>query len=339
MSGLRDSDLQSSANRVKPAAVPRVRSHFGDIDEFTDAADSWDADFRQLDPGPLRAEMDQIQLPGLLVISAHFDRVIDQTGASPWGARTFALPGRNGAMMRWCGYDMGRTSVMTFAADGEFSALSRPTFDITTFSIADEQLSAAAAALDLADPEELLGSGAQVRQSDDVRFEALHQSLRLIFASAAAPRGAAAEDCVADVAELVLKAVSGAQPEAPVPAGRRRERALRRGLEFIQEFAAEAPTIRSVAAAAGCSQRTLEYAFLDHFGRSPKEYLQALRLNEVRRCLRSGTDTVIADAANLWGFWHMGQFAADYRKFFGELPSETLRGSRRSRSWKTPGSV
>lgn len=32
-----------------------------------------------------------------------------------------------------------------------------------------------------------------------------------------------------------------------------------------------------------------------------------------------------ADVANNWGFWHMGRFAADYRKFFGELPSETLQ--------------
>jgi AraC family transcriptional regulator, ethanolamine operon transcriptional activator len=32
----------------------------------------------------------------------------------------------------------------------------------------------------------------------------------------------------------------------------------------------------------------------------------------------------IGDIANTWGFWHMGQFAADYRRQFGELPSETL---------------
>jgi AraC family ethanolamine operon transcriptional activator len=34
---------------------------------------------------------------------------------------------------------------------------------------------------------------------------------------------------------------------------------------------------------------------------------------------------LINEIANRWGFWHMSQFAADYRRFFGELPSETLR--------------
>jgi AraC-like DNA-binding protein len=29
-----------------------------------------------------------------------------------------------------------------------------------------------------------------------------------------------------------------------------------------------------------------------------------------------------------WGFGHLGQFAADYRARFGELPSETLRRAR-----------
>jgi len=49
-----------------------------------------------------------------------------------------------------------------------------------------------------------------------------------------------------------------------------------------------------------------------------------VRLNGVRRQLgRVAPDIPITDVANSWGYWHMGQFAADYRKHFGELPSVT----------------
>jgi AraC family ethanolamine operon transcriptional activator len=33
----------------------------------------------------------------------------------------------------------------------------------------------------------------------------------------------------------------------------------------------------------------------------------------------------ILEIANQWGFQHMSSFAADYKKQFGELPSETLK--------------
>ena len=32
----------------------------------------------------------------------------------------------------------------------------------------------------------------------------------------------------------------------------------------------------------------------------------------------------IIELAGVNGFWHMGQFAADYRRIYGQLPSETL---------------
>ncbi|CAG9232914.1 hypothetical protein BVI1335_880001 [Burkholderia vietnamiensis] len=31
------------------------------------------------------------------------------------------------------------------------------------------------------------------------------------------------------------------------------------------------------------------------------------------------------DVAAAWGFWHLSQFATDYRRMFGKRPSETLR--------------
>ena len=40
--------------------------------------------------------------------------------------------------------------------------------------------------------------------------------------------------------------------------------------------------------------------------------------------IRQGPTAVISDIANHWGFWHMGGFASDYKKQFGELPSQTL---------------
>ena len=34
---------------------------------------------------------------------------------------------------------------------------------------------------------------------------------------------------------------------------------------------------------------------------------------------------VVGTFAARWGFQHMSQFSRDYRRFFGQLPSETLR--------------
>jgi AraC-like DNA-binding protein len=107
-----------------------------------------------------------------------------------------------------------------------------------------------------------------------------------------------------------------------------RESAMKRALKIIEEMIDEPPTVQDLCRIAGASERLLRYAFLERFGISPKAYLLAIRLNGVRRELRGAdpSSTKIIDVANRWGFWHMGQFAADYRRLFGELPSETLGG-------------
>ena len=71
--------------------------------------------------------------------------------------------------------------------------------------------------------------------------------------------------------------------------------------------------------------RTHNRAFRERFGIGPKAYLVRQRLSSVRaELLRAPADSQIADIANGWGFWHMGQFASVYREAFGELPSATL---------------
>lgn len=56
-------------------------------------------------------------------------------------------------------------------------------------------------------------------------------------------------------------------------------------------------------------------------------YMKAHRLNSVHKDLGRDDPSLrkISDVANKWGFWHLGQFARDYRNWFGELPSDTYR--------------
>ena len=81
------------------------------------------------------------------------------------------------------------------------------------------------------------------------------------------------------------------------------------------------------------SDTVVNYAFRDRLGVTPKQYLQATRLHRVRHAiLDAARPRPISEIAARWGFWHMGQFAADYRRQFGELPSETLRRAKKTAS-------
>jgi transcriptional regulator GlxA family with amidase domain len=68
------------------------------------------------------------------------------------------------------------------------------------------------------------------------------------------------------------------------------------------------------------------------------EYLRGVRLELARRMLvDTAIITTVADAAIAAGFTHLGRFAAEYRRRFGERPSQTLlRGSPKRRGAATP---
>ncbi|AQV94424.1 hypothetical protein BJN34_11050 [Cupriavidus necator] len=75
------------------------------------------------------------------------------------------------------------------------------------------------------------------------------------------------------------------------------------------------------------SRRTVQTAFLALTGVAPNVYLRSIRLSLVRRLLLEtrATELSVCDAAARWGFVNKGKFAAEYRKTFGYLPSQTRR--------------
>ena len=138
----------------------------------------------------------------------------------------------------------------------------------------------------------------------------------------------AAREAADLAAHLVTAAWELSAPTtSPRDSYRNRTRLARRAEAWMREHLAESVRIPDVCLALRVSRRELEYAFRTVFDESPRNYLQALRLNAIRHVLRrSRGDAPVIRTAFDHGITHLGRFAADYRALFGESPSETKGG-------------
>lgn len=125
--------------------------------------------------------------------------------------------------------------------------------------------------------------------------------------------------------------------DAPVPreSARNRARLARRAEDWLRAHHDVAVGVSELPQVMGTSRRELEYAFRETFAMSPRDFLEKIRLNAIRRELRSAADRAKGSAevrglvtriALDHGISHLGRFPALYRRLFGELPSETLVG-------------
>lgn len=109
-------------------------------------------------------------------------------------------------------------------------------------------------------------------------------------------------------------------------AARRRLATVMAASELVSRPLNHTMTVDELCGELHLTRRTLQNHFQGVVGESPADFLKAVRLDACRRRLRDGGATVQAVAAQ-WGFFHMGHFSRDYKRLFGELPSQTLRGA------------
>ncbi|NML27509.1 AraC family transcriptional regulator [Zoogloea dura] len=100
---------------------------------------------------------------------------------------------------------------------------------------------------------------------------------------------------------------------------------VKRAEEYIRAHLNEPLSIEMLAEHTGVSVRTLFSGFRNFRGASPMTYLRNLRLDKVRQELASREHASVTDVAFRWGFSHLGRFAQEYKRRFGESPSATLR--------------
>jgi AraC-like DNA-binding protein len=317
---------QKPANSDFPdAALPFVVGHdFDDVEELAEVTKAWDLDFRQLNRGGFRGSVRQAVIGPIHLADTRLQGVLHQRGTTPTDVWTFCFPGYHQMEFRWRGHPVGADDLLIHQPGGEFESISKHDFELLLVSLSREHLEAAGRRQGVAVSEQSLK-----RLEITTCAPEIVRNLRLLVMTALGilVRGHTLPEAVEqNASDLFIQGLAaGGMPDRRPPQSRQ-QRLVEAAIRIARERAHEIHSVKDLCGESGASERTLRRGFNERFGISPKSYLQAQRLIGSRRDFRTSSQgETITDIANRWGFWHMGQFAADYKRQFGELPSETLQ--------------
>ncbi|CCE02692.1 helix-turn-helix domain-containing protein [Bradyrhizobium sp. STM 3809] len=318
-------------HRADGPAVVQTRST--DVDEHCAQLGGWRLTYDQISAGAFRGSFTQVSLPRLDVFREITSQQVRQYGQLGRDCFGLAVPCAGDGPVNVNGTAMSQDAlIISFDADVdlctprgfELRGVTLPTpvieevaqrlavalprglkhrmsaLPVPPSSLA--RLRAALAAIDAA-----LGDGTPLAD-DRARGEALQDSLLL------------------EIADLLPNLEACDQTRSAADRKRIVDRACAMMLADVQTPV----SMLDICKAVGVSRRKLSYCFQDVLGTSPIPYWRAVRLNRVRRDLKSAHDPRdgIYDIAVRHGFWHFSQFSLDYKRHFAELPSETLRRAR-----------
>jgi AraC family ethanolamine operon transcriptional activator len=299
-----------------------------DASQLSSQMPGWNFEFTQLTPGALTAKGGVIALNNVLVSQIMLDQTLLRRGNAPRGSIAVLIPGSASSQAFVRGRRLAATQYISMADSAGIEMITRSHYVDVAIAIGpDAWRGTALTAL----------CGSVVATAGPRWIERMVHAVRWLFAAIREyPQATARPEVRASLTDqfLVVMADFGsgrADAEHPTRDARIQQRvAVERAREYIREKLAEPLPLSELCRYAHVQARALEYGFREITGLSPMAYVKSLRLNAVRRHLSrsDAAEHSISEIALDHGFWHLSQFAADYRKFFGETPTSTRHRAR-----------
>jgi AraC family ethanolamine operon transcriptional activator len=304
-----------------------------DAVELTRQIGNWTFEFNQLTPGNLKAVGSIFDFAGVSVGRVVMNRTMLHRGYAPRSMFAVFVPGEGSGHVYAHAQLLERGHCVTLSEGACLEAVSHGTFmdvalgfDLSACATRIESLSGAALGA---------GSSTTVAAPGETWTRRVLERVEWILAAAANyPHCLANAHRLESLADQLLAAVA-TMSAGPTDAdlGTRSTRANRRiavrvARDLIHSKLSEPLRLSELCKHARLKIRSLEYGFKEVTGLTPVAYIRSLRLNAARRALQhegSAPRRTISEIAMDAGFWHLGQFAADYKLLFGETPSQTRR--------------
>ncbi len=307
-----------------------LKHTFDNFTKMSEALRGWNIEIRQLREGKIHDTLVQLKVRNFFLAYGEFSGLTHQVGDIPPG-RTFAFYTGKDSKLIWRKKDVPLNALMLFPLNSKLDVVIKGSKTIIhTISISEEALisrlqksereiyntivsTKELVSMKLAEMEKLQEVFYKYIQSAEENPDLVHEKNFQVCLN---------EEFFSALIDVLFSEEKSDYPEVKD----RITQAWNELESYIETHKNRPIMLNELSQAVGIGERSLFRLFNDRFNLSPKAYLNKLRLNGVRKDLSqiSSAKKTITQVANSWGFWHMGQFAADYKQLFGELPSHTL---------------
>ncbi|MGB3199955.1 MAG: helix-turn-helix domain-containing protein [Nodosilinea sp.] len=312
----------------------KVAIDFFDYEKLTRFSQGPLVQLVQLEAGSFEGYLFHNKLEHFNVSLFQVNRCIKYFGTSPQTRWAFVFFARSPTQQSLWNYKgLTEDHIVVMPPGTEIDCATQSAVEMGTIHISEELLYRVCQILELPEPRQLFGNHKKVlayssgqRKRVCAMVNCLNQSLthnaEHLIESMHFLRSLEWEILV-----CLVRTVSELLDISKKPLPPKRFIALKTAEMYITEHLSDPISLGDICQAAHISQRTLIYLFQDYYGVTPKAYLKRLRLSAVHKQLKQAKSAgqEISAIAQRFGFTHMGQFAQDYQKHFGKLPSQVLR--------------
>ena len=297
---------------------------FHDIDEQAASLQGWNQRYEQLSSGRFSGEVRQLSLDGVGVFIEDLHQSVHQTGCVKDDVVAFGVPVFFDGDVRFSGQKGTGNEMHVFSGrDGfEFHSpkrhvmlgieVQRTVFDALCADTADRAFQAHT-------------HHSQLLRVEGPALRCLRGFAMGLFREPALQ----ASNLRDELLDRLVAALSSPDGSIPLPTCGVTQ-LERRARDMVLGRLDDPPTVGELCEALGVSRRNLQSCFQATWGMGPLVWLNTMRLNAVRRRLKSATS--VTEAATEFGFWHFGHFSSNYEALFGELPSAMLVKHRSRKS-------
>jgi AraC family ethanolamine operon transcriptional activator len=309
-----------------------MKLKFSNFEIFARVLDGYDLDLIQLDRGSFSATLQQITCDPVFINRISSTRRFEVHGMPPPGLRTFGIPTTNCLPFTWRNQFSSGNTIQIYKPTTELGMVTHPFFEAIDVSIPEETLNMLSNQWGYPELEKLIGTKEMIVCHPEI-MKHLRDTLQTICITVdnkpdSLKHDIGLQDLIKYVVpHLLIQALMTAETKVAKTVPDKRSRILELAIDHIKNTPHDKVSLNQFCSDNDINIRSLQRAFIDQYGITPKLYAKAYHLNSVyKKLLQSNTKTNrIADIASHHGFWHMSQFATDYRRHFGELPSETLK--------------